>query len=63
MHLHFPKIPLLGIYPVEVIGQVLKNVGMTVFVSTMEKIQMEMNILILWYMCLIKILKFCKIII
>lgn len=37
MHLLFPKIPLLGIYPVEVIGQVLKNVGMTMFVSTMGK--------------------------
>ena len=63
MHLLSPKIPLLGIYPLEVIGQVLKNVVMTMCVSTMEKNQMEMNIVILWYMCLIKILKFCKIII
>ena len=60
VHLLFPKIPLLGIYPVELIGQVLRSVGTTMFISALEKTKMEMHILLLWYMHMIKILKSVK---
>lgn len=38
-----------------------QNCSTTMFTSALEKIKMEMNSFILWYIHLKKILKFCKI--